>query len=187
MSLKSLIALFTDSPNSFHGQEVGERVVLFIRRHPFIISIRIIGLVIAYLVPILLSAIFLDFIIQHNFLTIYFFLISILTLLLWIVIFYSLTMYTLDVWIITDRRIIDSNQHGFFNRTVAELHISRIQDIYVHTEGTFQTLINFGDLFVQTAGTEERFMFLQIPKPVEVKDVIMEMAFPEEHKEKTVV
>lgn len=182
MTLKSLFALFTQSPNSFQGQEVDERIVLFIRRHPFLIILRILGLIITYAIPVLLSTIFMDFILQYNFLALYFFLISIWTLLTWMVAFYWLTMYTLDVWIVTDRRVIDSNQHGFFNRTVAELHISRIQDIYINTEGTFQTFINFGDLFVQTAGTEERFKFLQIPNPIAVKDAIMGLAFPEEHK-----
>jgi uncharacterized membrane protein YdbT with pleckstrin-like domain len=184
MAFKSFFKLFTQSPNSFIGQEKGEKIVLFIRRHPFLISLRIIGLVITYAVPVSFSTFFIDFILQYNFMVLYLFIISLWTLFIWMVVFYWLTMYTLDMWIITDRRIIDSNQHGFFNRTVAELHISRIQDIYVNTEGTFQTLINFGDLFVQTAGTEERFKFLQIPDPVRVKDVIMEMAFSEEHKEK---
>ncbi len=175
----SLIKLFTDSPNSFQGQEPGENVVLFLRRHPFVIAIRILGLLLAYLIPLVLSVMFLDFIYANNLLVIYLFIISIWTILLWCVAFYSFTMYTLDVWIITDRRIIDSNQQAFFYRTVAELHISRIQDIYINTEGAFQTVINFGDLYIQTAGTEERFKFLQIPRPVEVKDVIMNLAFPE--------
>lgn len=82
-------------------------------------------------------------------------------------------MYMLDVWIVTDRRIIDSTQHGFFNRTVSELHLTRVQDISVHTVGVIPTLLHFGDLQVQTAGTEEKFNFLQIPNPLAVKDAIM--------------
>ena len=96
-------------------------------------------------------------------------------------------MYTLDVWIVTNHRIIDTTQHGFFNRTVSELHKSRIQDIYVNTEGTIQTLLNYGDLYIQTAGTEERFKFLQIPNPVKVKDEIMRMTFPEDYVGEKVV
>ncbi len=177
--MNSLIKLFTDSPNSFQGQEPGEKVILFLRRHPFVIAIRILGLFLAYIIPLIASLFFIDFIYTNNLLTIYLFIISVWSILVWFVIFYSFTMYTLDVWIITDRRIIDSNQQEFFYRTVAELHISRIQDIYINTEGAFQTVINFGDLYIQTAGTEERFKFLQIPNPVAVKDAIMNLAFPE--------
>ncbi|KKQ77632.1 MAG: hypothetical protein UT00_C0008G0004 [Parcubacteria group bacterium GW2011_GWA1_38_7] len=84
-------------------------------------------------------------------------------------------MYTLDVWIVTNRRIIDSAQHGFFNRTISELHLTRIQDISVETRGFVQTILHFGDLQVQTAGTEEKFKFHQIPHPEKVKDEIMKL------------
>lgn len=181
MSLKSLYELFTESPNSFQGQEPGEKIILFLRRHPIVLVIRMVGLLIAYFTPVIISLVFFDKIINYKFLTFYFFALSLWTILIWLVAFYSFTMYTLDVWIITDKRILDSNQHGFFNRTVSELHISRIQDITVKTDGPLQTVINFGDLFIQTAGTEERFMFLQIPRPLFVKDTIMDMAFPDHH------
>ena len=85
-------------------------------------------------------------------------------------------MYTLDVWIVTNHRIVDSTQNGFFNRTVSELHLARIQDISVQTKGVIQTFFKFGDLQVQTAGTEERFNFSQIPNPGQVKDEIMKLA-----------
>lgn len=104
------------------------------------------------------------------------FIVSFWALILWQVIFYHLTMYTLDVWIVTDRRIIDSTQHGFFNRTISELHMTRIQDISVHVDGLIQSVFRFGDLRVQTAGTEENFKFIQVPRPEEVKNQIMQMS-----------
>jgi uncharacterized membrane protein YdbT with pleckstrin-like domain len=82
-------------------------------------------------------------------------------------------MYVLDVWIVTDKRIIDSTQHGFFSRSVSELHLSRVQDISVKVDGLFQSLLKFGDLVIQTAGTENKFDFRQIPNPNEVKNQIM--------------
>ncbi len=181
--MKSLLTLFTESPNSFQGQEQEEKIVLFLRRHPFTIIIKVIGIAIGFILPVIVSLVFINYIIFYGFLSVYLFIVSVLALIAWIMISYSITMYTLDVWIITDTRIIDSTQHGFFNRTVSELHMSRIQDVYIKTEGTFQTLIGFGDLFIQTAGTEERFMFYQIPNPLHAKDIIMSMAFPDERKQ----
>lgn len=177
--MNSLFSIFIESHNTFEGQEPGEKVILFLRRHPIVIILKIIGLVISYLVPIILSIVFIDFIFNNDLFIIYLFAISIWNLFMWVIIFYSLTMYTLDVWIVTDRRVIDSTQHGFFNRTVSELHITRIQDIYVKVDGPLATFIEYGNLFIQTAGTEERFVFKQIPKPVRAKDEIMRMAFKE--------
>lgn len=180
----SLFSILNHSTNSFHGQEPGEKVILFIRRHPILIIIRIITLLIAFIIPLFISLFFIDFLNSHHLVSMYLFIACSWALLVWVIIFYSFTMYTLDVWIVTDRRIIDSTQHGFFNRTVSELHMARIQDISVKTEGGIQTLLDFGDLFIQTAGTEERFKFLQIPNPVGVKDQLMKMAFPEDYKDK---
>jgi len=171
--MKSIFSIFIESINSFDGQENGEKVILLLRRHPFVILIKLIFFVFLILIPIVLGSIFFSFLYSYNLLNTFFFISSVYFLLIWSAIFYSLTMYTLDVWIVTDRRIIDSNQHGFFNRTVSELNISRIQDISVQIEGVIQTFLNFGDIQIQTAGTEEKFKFFQIPNPEKVKDEIM--------------
>jgi len=118
---------------------------------------------------------FASFLSTNDFLSLFFFLSSLWYLILWSAIFYALTMYTLDVWIVTDKRIIDSTQHGFFNRIVSELHISRIQDVSVDVHGVIETFLKFGNLQIQTAGTEEKFKFMQIPNPGKVKDEIAKL------------
>ncbi len=183
----NLFSIFKKTDNTFQGQAPSEKVLIFLRRHPIVILIRIFALLIAFIFSLLVSAFFIDFIISNNLIAIFLFLLSTWSLFIWVLIFYSFTMYTLDVWIVTNHRIIDTTQHGFFNRTVSELHKSRIQDIYVNTDGTIQTLLNYGDLYIQTAGTEERFKFLQIPNPVKVKDEIMKMTFPEDYVGEKVV
>lgn len=174
--MKSFFSIFTESSNHFEGEEDGEKVILLVRRHPFFIIVRLVFFIILILIPITIDALFLPFLHTNNILDLFFFISSVWYLFLWSGIFYSLTMYTLDVWIVTDRRIIDSLQHGFFNRTISELHLTRIQDISVQTEGIIQTILHFGDLQVQTAATEEKFKFSQIPNPVKVKDEIMRLA-----------
>jgi membrane protein YdbS with pleckstrin-like domain len=82
-------------------------------------------------------------------------------------------MHLLDVWIVTDRRIVDSTQKGFFDRTVSELRISRVQNISVKIVGPIETFLHFGDLEIQTAGSSDMFNFSQIPHPERVKDEIM--------------
>jgi uncharacterized membrane protein YdbT with pleckstrin-like domain len=173
--MKTVLPIFMRSANSFEGEESDEKVVLLIRRHPFFVLVRLFFLIILALAPLVFYEFFSGVLQAHNLLDVFFFLCSAWCLFIWSGIFYFLTMYTLDVWIVTDHRIIDSTQKGFFNRTVSELHISRIQDISVETKGVIQTFIKFGDLQVQTAGAEEKFMFSQIPHPDRVKDKIMEL------------
>lgn len=173
--MKPLFSIFTKSTNSFDGEENGEDVVLLVRRHPFFIIVRLILFVILAVLPAAAGAAFYSYLYSHNFLPYFFFALSVWYLLLWSGIFYALTMYTLDVWIVTNRRIIDSTQHGFFSRTISELHLSRVQDTSVEIKGVVQTFFKFGDLQVQTAATEEKFKFSQVPHPERVKDEIMKL------------
>ncbi|MEK7116648.1 MAG: PH domain-containing protein [Patescibacteria group bacterium] len=176
MILKSILNIFKESKNHFEGEETTEEVVLLIRRHPFFIIVRLVFFTILILIPIAVGIVFSSFLHANNLLSLFLFVSSVWYLFIWSGIFYALTMYTLDVWIVTDRRIIDSTQHGFFNRTISELHITRIQDISVQTEGVVQTFLKFGNLQIQTAGTEEKFKFSQIPNPTKVKDEIMKLS-----------
>jgi uncharacterized membrane protein YdbT with pleckstrin-like domain len=93
----------------------------------------------------------------------------------WQLVFYRLMIYWLDVWVITNQRIIDSRQLGYFNRKVEEVTLDKIQDVSVKTKGFFQTFLHYGDLDIQTAGTEPRVIFLQIPNPEVVKRKISEL------------
>lgn len=174
--MKSPFLIFFKSNNSFDGEEKDEQTILLLRKHWFVIFSKMIGFVILALAPALLIDFFGDFLVLNNLWDFFSFFISVYYLILWTGLFYSLTMYTLDFWIVTNKRIIDSTQNGFFDRTVSELHIYRIQDISVNVKGVIETFLHFGDLQVQTAAEEERFNFSQIPNPSGVKDEIMKLA-----------
>ncbi|NLE07227.1 MAG: PH domain-containing protein [Parcubacteria group bacterium] len=173
--MKAIISLFTKSGNHFEGKEDGEEVILLLRRHPFFIILRLIFFVFLVLLPLVAGLVFSRFLCAHDLFVLYWFVLSSWYLLIWSGIFYTLTVYTLDVWIVTNRRIIDNKQHGFFNRTVSELHLARVQDVSVETKGLIQTFFKFGDVQIQTAGANEKFKFMQVPYPEKVKDEIMKV------------
>ncbi|MEI6490732.1 MAG: PH domain-containing protein, partial [bacterium] len=85
---------------------------------------------------------------------------------------YMITMYVMDIWIVTNMRIIDSTQQGFFNRTVSEISLGNIQDISTMISGLIPTTMNYGDVEVQSAGAVDHFKFRQVPNPLRVKEVI---------------
>lgn len=85
---------------------------------------------------------------------------------------YTLTMYVMDIWIVTNQRIIDSTQQGFFNRTISEISLGNIQDMTTSITGLVPTTMNFGDVEVQSAGAVEHFRFRQVPNPQNIKDII---------------
>ena len=96
-------------------------------------------------------------------------------LITWIFFFLLWIDYYFDVWIITNKRVVNVEQKGLFNREVSELELERIQDITTDVKGVIPTFLNYGDVYVQTAGKTERFDFADVPDPYGIKDIIMNL------------
>lgn len=160
--------------------EDGERVLDTVRKHWFIITIEIFGVVITALLPLflLLGTAFIPIsygvqgIISGQVPLITFGICAWLLLNL-LMMFTIWTHYYLDLWVITDRRIIVIDQIGFFNRKVSSFRLERLQDIKVTIKGLIPTLLNFGTIRAQTAGANEsNFSSSGMPDPRAVQSVI---------------
>jgi uncharacterized membrane protein YdbT with pleckstrin-like domain len=170
----------------FRGQEKGEPILALLRRHWFNVFIQFIPILLLAAVlfagflylpsyfQILNSSAFQDF---------FYFLESLLAMLIWTISFLIWTDFYLDTWIITDRRIVNIEQKGFFSRVNSELALDKIQDVTTDVTGFFPTLFNYGDVFIQTAAEKERFVFRKVPNPYKIKDLLMELQ-KEKEKEK---
>jgi len=170
----------------FPGQHDDEQVILFLRRHWFVFFVNLLsvlaliaGLILIYVLFTLLSKNLSD--------TAYFNLLlfgeSLGALFAWNLFFILWLDFYLDAWIVTNERVINIDQKGFFNREISELKLTKIQDVTSEIVGVIPTLFNYGDIFVQTAGEVERFKFVQIPNPNEVKNIIVQLQEKERKSE----
>lgn len=170
----------------FQGQRESETILAVIHRHwfdiatHFILIILFAGLIIGSFLALpqitggasLFKNQMFTLFLQNTFL-----------LFLWMYAFLVWIDYYFDVWIITNERVINIEQKGLFVRTVSELKFSRIQDVTCEVRGMLSTILNFGDVKVQTASEEDFFLFRQVPDPYHVKDVIMERLRTERDEE----
>jgi hypothetical protein len=170
----------------FPGQHDDEQVILFLRRHWFIFLMRllliifsIIGLVLLYVFFNLLSS---DFS-QSDYYNLLLFAESLGTLFIWNLFFILWIDFYLDAWIVTNERIINIDQKGFFNRDISELRLTKIQDVTSEIVGFIPTILGYGNIYVQTAAEKERFTFYQIPNPNEVKNMIVQLQEKERKSE----
>ena len=90
--------------------------------------------------------------------------------------------YYLDLWIVTDQRIINIEQKGLFNREIAEHGLDKIQDVTGTQKGVFPTFFSYGDVHIQTAGEVQRFIFHQVDNPFEVAKIINDLIQKKEAK-----
>lgn len=160
-----------------------EKILLEVRKHWFMIAAPSFSFIILFLVPPA-ALYFLPQIeriipvpavvpLAHFILTLYSMVVLLLLFLLW-------TNYYLDMWIITSERIIDIEQHGLFQREVAEIPLSRVQDVTIEIHGIIETFLKFGTIRIQTAG-EREFFIRGVPQLYEIKDAIL--AYTQRHSE----
>ncbi len=162
------------------GKLAGEKTIEVIRRDVFILFKKIVFFVVLIILPIIFFQLMiyiypglLGGLVSYPLVVL---LISSYYLFIWLFFFFSFIDYYLDVWIITNERIIDIRQLGFFARTISEQRLYRVQDVTSEVHGFFPTIFKYGDVFVQTAGFKERFFFQDIPNSERVRDVIIKLA-----------
>ncbi len=85
------------------------------------------------------------------------------------------TDYYLDVWIITDKRLVDIEQRGLFSRTISELPMSKVQNVTMEVPGFISTVLRFGNLKVETA-SQSTFIIRDVPDMYRAKDLILKYA-----------
>ena len=164
----------------FEGKEEEEDVILVLHRHWFTLSMNISLVIIFTALPIIALIVFSIPIVKYNLISLFSFLWITYYLVIWFWLFYVITMYTLDNWVVTTKRVIDSVQNGFFNRKVAELHLEKIQDVSYRITGLLPTFFNYGVVEIQTAAKDQKFLFEDVPDPQRIKDIIMELILEEE-------
>lgn len=150
----------------FPNQQPNERIIMFLRRHwlflfkIFVIFLILIIIMIAfdvgayYATNVWENDVGFPIMILGN--SAYFLFVLLFS-------FANFVDYYLDVWIVTNKRIVNVEQKGLFSRVVSEKELSRMQDVTSEVHGFIATFFNYGDIYIQTAGTKERFVFKQVP------------------------
>ncbi len=91
----------------------------------------------------------------------------------WMALFNIWTNYYLDVWTVTNKRLITVDQRGLFNRDTGSFRLERLQDINVTIRGVLATFLKYGDLHAETASEDRDFIARGIPDPQELKSLIL--------------
>lgn len=156
-----------------------EKVILIRRRHWFIIFVEGLFILLMGVLPFV-GLLFIpyvisdakDILIEYSLFIIFYG--TAWLLLFWMFFFITWTNYYLDVFLVTNKRIIDIEQFGLFARDLAEVRLENIQDIKVEIIGFIPSLLKMGGLHIQTAGQSKEVFFSNMPDPDQVKHVISE-------------
>jgi hypothetical protein len=96
-----------------------------------------------------------------------------------------------DVFVVTDERIIDIDFNNLIYKNITSTKIDNIEDVTYNVSGAIQSLFNFGQVLIQTAGTgvsmapENATPTMEIwdtPQPALVAKLINELIVEEEQE-----
>lgn len=167
-------------PQKFPGQEPQEKVILALHRHWFVFANKIVVFLAMAIGPLIVGVAFTTLTHwQYDSRSLGFGIFvmvgSLYYLFIWILLFGFWLDYYLDYFLVTDRRVVDVEQSGLFNRSIAELRLYRIQDVTSEVKGFFPTILRFGNVYIQTAAEKERFVFEQVAHPDMVVKQLLEL------------
>jgi hypothetical protein len=162
----------------FPGQQEDEKIYMVLRQHWFVLFLKfiiwlffaailvVIDWAINTYVPSIKTTVYMDYI--NLFKSVYLLFLVLGLLILWI-------MYYLNMQIVTSERIVDITQRSLVHHTISELHLTNIEDVTAEVKGIFETFLDFGNVYVQTAGETERFVFDRVPNPAAVEKMILDL------------
>jgi len=78
-----------------------------------------------------------------------------------------------SVFIVTDKRLIQITQKGFFNRTVIDMGLNQIQMVNYQVSGLQETLLGFGTIMMQTFVGD--LIIHEIPHPAKIQKKLLEI------------
>jgi hypothetical protein len=149
--------------------EKNEYIVLISRRHWFKPVLETMAALFSLLIPLFVSSI----VFAMPELSKEFGNTSILSIILilswffivWNIIFIIWTNHFLDVLIVTNLHVIDIEQIGLWHREISTIQLQKIQDISSKTEGLIASILHYGDLEIQSAGSLTNFIVRGIQNP----------------------
>lgn len=160
----------------FHMQP-DETVILKFRKHWFILLQATVGTIVLAAIPFVIFGIFKSLgVIPTDTIApaATTFASALWLLLIWLSLSVIWTNYYLDLWIVTDRRIMNIEQVALFNREVTTWRMERVQEVTITQRSFVQTLFDFGTIEVETAGPSDEFAIIRgIPHPELVQRTIL--------------
>lgn len=169
-----LFSEFCEYPDSvsFHDQEPGEEVLLFLRKSQIANIHWIVTTILLLVLPLgllLVPKSALPFLLPQGLLVViwFFYYLVVVTYA-----FVNFVIWYYNAALITNKRIVDIDFHQLIYKDIAETKLGLVQDVSYRQQSVVESLFDFGHVLVQTAGTIDNFEFDSLPHPERVEEIV---------------
>jgi uncharacterized membrane protein YdbT with pleckstrin-like domain len=151
----------------FEGEEREEETLFFLRAH----GITNLNWIITGLVSVVLPIFLILFVAANDAINLPIGAVTVaLGLLIWYLIVFGVAYqqfvrWFFNIYILTNKRIVDIDFYGLFHRKVSQTTLGTVQDVTYTKAGILQNFFDYGDIHLQTAGAKVHFDFAAIPDP----------------------
>ncbi len=80
-----------------------------------------------------------------------------------------------NVYIISNKKIVDVDVTGFLYKKISEAPIHNIEDVTSTVGGAAGIIFNIGNVYIQTAAEKTEFEFTAVDNPSKVRDIISDL------------
>lgn len=81
-----------------------------------------------------------------------------------------------NYWVLTDKRLVDVEKHGFFKDTTSNVEFNQITDVHVKRGGLRSLFFGLGDLVIDAGNEDYAISINGIKDPQMILDSIMKLA-----------
>lgn len=155
----------------FENQKEAEQVLMTLRAHPITLLPTVINSVILIILAFFSSFLLSQFLNPTQLFYLGLFSAYVIFFYFW----FLLVNWYFNIGIVTNEQIIDVDFSPLTFRNVTRTELSHVEDISVKSSGFFSSIIDFGNVFVQTAGSEINTEFMDVPHPAQAAHIIQDI------------
>lgn len=161
----------------FMNKDSEELVVILVRKHPITNLPWIFVALLMLVAPLALTVVPLFGFLPATFQTIGVLFWYLITLAF---VFEEFLSWFFNVNIVTDERVFDVDFNNLLYREITDAQISQIQDVTVKIGSAIRTILNYGDVHIQTAGEVPEIEFQAVPNPDRIAKILRELQVEEQ-------
>lgn len=120
---------------------------------------------------LILAVLVLRYVLDFNFWGYWLLVLTLVIVIVLLVVLHRFYIWRSNALIITNQRVVENEQFGFFSKTVTELLYRDIREISYSKDGINASVYDYGDLKMRTAGDSD-VVVEKIAQPDEVVDLI---------------
>jgi hypothetical protein len=92
-----------------------------------------------------------------------------------ILLFGQYLTWSRTLFVVTDQRVVDHEQKGFFHRVVTEARYDQMDEVSYQVKGVMATIFRYGTVRLELHGAAADIVVAHVPRPSQVVDLLNDL------------